>query len=661
MSLFKKAQSAVAHNSKIPQLGNSDLKSLQDLIHTEKAYVASNAKMAVETQNTADALRVWASGEGDDLEDVLPKVAFLYEHLSRAETRYNYYVSTMRLHLKSIRSREEKYAELKNRRRSLLSKIEGMERKLAKMGPENKDLAKVTSSLRELRSDMEVLNNEMAHEEAALGDYKRHTIAEALGLKSGGLMELAEKTIVIAESCRLLVEEIPLQPTMPGTQRAPYRNEARTNRLLQEAVRQLESIHFEPRESQLNVDRAQASPVSPMAAQPRHDGLDTGAGPDMSQTMLSTHPTVPSATPGVPAHGMQPLDDREQGSQGWVAPEMPPADTVSPPPGLPTVHESQHDAYEWEEPSRRYTNVASAPSQPDLYQYVPDATSNAVNDVIPSFPPVPPSAPDVPVDDTTEDRAYFEGIGSTKALQEAAARGGGFPTMDTYRHSQPEVSGLYMPEASQVRALSPSGLRPVGAGVPRSPSDTPAPPPPPPHAMAPEYGMPMSQSMPPSIPPPSMSQSHMFPPSMPPSHMPQPPMPPSHMPQPPMPPSHMPQPPMSHSHMPPPPQSYTPSYGAAPPYAPGPPGPQMDAPLGYGSVDAPAAGPAMLAPPTVSAPPEPSVLVTAPPPASTESSMPSALPSYLASEAPPVDSARPQPAMSSSGYMPYMPTANTLP
>jgi len=626
MSLFKRAQSAVAHNSKIPQLGNSDLKSLQELIHAEKAYVASNAKVAAETQNTADALRIWASGEGDDLEDVLPKVAFLYEHLSRAETRYNYYVSTMRLHLKSIRTREEKYAELKSRRRSLMSKIEGIERKLSKMGPENKDLAKMTSSLRELRSDMEVLNNEMAHEEASLGDYKRHTIAEALGLKSGGLMELAEKAIVIAESCRLLVEEIPLQPTRPGNQRAPYRNEARTNRLLQEAVRQLESIHFEPRESQLNVDRAQASPVSPMVTQSRPDGMEMGAVPDTSQQMLSANAAVPSATPGVPAHGMQPLDDREQGSQGWVAPEVPPAETGSAAPGLPTVHESVHDAYEWEEPSRRYGNVAPAPSQPDLHQYVPDAGVDAMNDVIPSFPPMPP-APEVPLEDATEDRAYFEGIGSTKALQEAAARGGGFPSMDSYSHGPLDMSGVYMPDAAQVRALSPSALRPVGPGVPSHPSDAPVP-----QHMAPEYGM-MPQSMPPSMPP-----AHPMPPSMPPAH----PMPPS------MSPAH----PMSPSMPPPQPM---PSYGAPPTYVPGPTGPPRDAPFVNGPVDAPAA-PAVLAPPV---PSEPSISVTAPP-TTNESSALSALPSNVVSE-PSMDSVRPQPAMPSSGYMSYLATtANTL-
>ena len=125
------------------------------------------------------------------MNDIIPKVALLQEYLGRAEQRYNYFVTTMRLHLKSVRSREESYLELKSRRRTLASKIEGVERRLSKMGPENKDLAKVTTSLREMRSDMDVLNNEALHEEAALGDYKRRTIVEALGLKSGGLMAVS--------------------------------------------------------------------------------------------------------------------------------------------------------------------------------------------------------------------------------------------------------------------------------------------------------------------------------------------------------------------------------------------------------------------------------------------------------------------------------------
>lgn len=71
---------------------------------------------------------------------------------------------------------------------------------------------------------MEVLRNEMEHEEAALGDFKRRTIVEALNLKSGGMMELGEKCIVIAETCRLLAEEVPMVATVPGKARQPYRS-----------------------------------------------------------------------------------------------------------------------------------------------------------------------------------------------------------------------------------------------------------------------------------------------------------------------------------------------------------------------------------------------------------------------------------------------------
>lgn len=414
MSLFRKAQSAVAHNSMIPSLGNNDLKLLQDLIHAEKSFVASNSKTATELKYTCDALRAWGSNEGDDLEDVIPKVALLFEHLSRAENRYNYYVSTMRLHLKSIRSREEKFAEFKTRRRALVSKIDGMERKLAKMGPENKDLAKVTSSLRELRSDMEVLNNEIAHEYATLGDYKRRAIVEALHLKSGGLMELAEKAIVIAESTRRLADEVPLTPTNPNESRAPYRNEARTNRVLSEAVRQLDNIRFEPHDAQVSVDPTEPSPLSPM---PTHSRCEL---PEVNEPAGAVEANGP--------HGAV-MQDTEHGSQGWVA--LPEAEVSAETPvpqetwgrshpiGLATVPEGTDGVDEVHEAEEeRVPEQVTMPSDPSYYGYqeqqladerdtsgmqrmLAESGLNYVSDAIPSFPPMPAQHPPPPAGPTS--------------------------------------------------------------------------------------------------------------------------------------------------------------------------------------------------------------------------------------------------------------------
>ena len=168
MSLLRKAQNKFAHNNSFPSLGNRDLKDLQELISTDKTFVAANNKAAAELQKNANAMRAWGSAEGDDFADVMPKIALLYENYARAQMRFNYFVSTMRLHLKSVRAREESFVELKNRRRALQNKIESVEKKLARMGPENRDLAKVTGSLKEMRSDMEVMRNEVISEDAAI-------------------------------------------------------------------------------------------------------------------------------------------------------------------------------------------------------------------------------------------------------------------------------------------------------------------------------------------------------------------------------------------------------------------------------------------------------------------------------------------------------------
>lgn len=159
-------------------------------------YASRNAKSAADFRKSNDTLKVWAEGEGEDLGDVLGKLSILLDHYVSAQTRFGSHLSTLRLHFKSIRTREEAFSDLKNRKRALGNRIESVEKKLAKMGPENKELMKTTASLKELRAEMESMRQEVTVEEAAIGDYKRRTAKEALGLKCGGLLEFAEKVTV---------------------------------------------------------------------------------------------------------------------------------------------------------------------------------------------------------------------------------------------------------------------------------------------------------------------------------------------------------------------------------------------------------------------------------------------------------------------------------
>ncbi|GAC94283.1 hypothetical protein PHSY_001854 [Pseudozyma hubeiensis SY62] len=246
MSFLKKAQQQVAHTSKLPSLGNQDLRQLQDVITSEKSFIQSNTRAAADFKKNAEAIKAWSAEEGADLNDVAGKVSLLYDHYAASQNRLNSHLATVRLHFKSIRTREEALANLKSRKRSLGADIEKVERKLAKMGPENKELMKVTAQLKEMRAEMQGLHIEVMNEDAAIGDFKRRTVKEALGIKSGALLEMAEKLTILAEVSKLMLDEIPLQPTRPGMPRAEYFGFAKTESLLQEATRSIADVGFNP-------------------------------------------------------------------------------------------------------------------------------------------------------------------------------------------------------------------------------------------------------------------------------------------------------------------------------------------------------------------------------------------------------------------------------
>ncbi|SNX87784.1 related to LSP1 - primary component of eisosomes [Melanopsichium pennsylvanicum] len=246
MSFLRKAQQHVAHTSKLPALGNQDLRQLQDVITSEKNFIQSNTKAANDFKKNAEAIKAWSAEQGADLNDVVGKVSLLYDHYAASQNRLNSHLTTVRLHFKSIRTREESLADLKSRKRSLGSDIERVERKLAKMGPENKELMKVTAQLKDMRGEMQGLHIEVKNEEAAIGDFKRRTAREALGIKSGALLEMAEKLTIVAEISKLMLEEIPLQHTQPGMPRAEYYGFAKTESLLQQATRCIADVAFTP-------------------------------------------------------------------------------------------------------------------------------------------------------------------------------------------------------------------------------------------------------------------------------------------------------------------------------------------------------------------------------------------------------------------------------
>lgn len=308
MAFFKKVQNNVAHTSKLPALGNQDRRNLQDLITSEKIFIQSNSRSATDFKKNSEALKTWCAEEGDDLNDVVGKISLLLDHYSASQNRLNSHLSNVRLHFKSIRTREETYADLKSRKRSLGSDIEKVERKLSKMGPENKELMKITSQLKDMRSEMESLRIEVMNEEAAIGDFKRRTVKDALGIKAGALLELAEKTTILSEASKSMLDELSLYPTTPGMPRAEYMSYAKTEALLHEATRNIADVAF--------------TPAGPSAGIPRF--ADRGDTTTASRDITHQYGADTDAYYDVPTH---PSTNDNQLDTGYTpAPNMPNAD-----------------------------------------------------------------------------------------------------------------------------------------------------------------------------------------------------------------------------------------------------------------------------------------------------------------------------------------------
>ncbi|GAA5950180.1 hypothetical protein JCM3765_004232 [Sporobolomyces pararoseus] len=229
-----------------PHVNLGDFKQLHEVLTSEKRIIDSTQKLSADQSRASNAIRDWGYAEGDDLGDVLAKVSQLFDYLASAELAYAEHSTQYRLKFKEIRTMEENLSSLRRSRDQQGGKIEAQERKVSKMKEEHKDLPAAKQRLRELRDEMVGLENSVMTEDTRLGDFKRSAMREGLSLKLGALLELSEKTTVIAELGKLMVDELPTQRTQPGAPRAHYDGYDRTNYLLQEAQRCLQGVTFNP-------------------------------------------------------------------------------------------------------------------------------------------------------------------------------------------------------------------------------------------------------------------------------------------------------------------------------------------------------------------------------------------------------------------------------
>ncbi|KAG1083399.1 hypothetical protein G6F42_022221 [Rhizopus arrhizus] len=160
----------------------------------------------------------------------------------------------------SIRDREEKLSDQREKKRSLQSRILN----LSKTSPKSPKLLEFQRELKSLAHD--TLESEMD-----LADFKRFALKEAFYLRFNALSEYAEKTALIAGFGKYLTDLIEIEPTPPTqTHRNPYKNGPEAAIIFADAVNALDnwkpSAEDERPTLANNVDNKKGkSPVSPVA------------------------------------------------------------------------------------------------------------------------------------------------------------------------------------------------------------------------------------------------------------------------------------------------------------------------------------------------------------------------------------------------------------
>ena len=146
--------------------------------------------------------------------------------------------------MKALRTKEEAFHDMRRRRKSLESKAEATQKKLSKMGIDNKNIRQQTDALMALREHIHGLDAEIENEEASLGDWKRVKAREWMGVLLGGLLECSEKGTVVARFGRAIIGHVSTEKTQPGFPRALYTGHSRVGPLVGEAERELNRISF---------------------------------------------------------------------------------------------------------------------------------------------------------------------------------------------------------------------------------------------------------------------------------------------------------------------------------------------------------------------------------------------------------------------------------
>ncbi|KAL9541812.1 hypothetical protein MBANPS3_008911 [Mucor bainieri] len=288
-------------------LQKQDTKALSLWIFQERNDLASMRTMAYERSETNKALKQWVKEEvdeeklenGRDLEDIVgDKLCRLFDKQHEIDQAYAAKYQQYRHAVKSIRDREEKLSDQREKKRSLQSRILN----LSKTSPKSPKLLEFQRELKSLAHD--TLESEMD-----LADFKRFALKEAFYLRFNALSEYAEKTALIAGFGKYLTDLIEIEPTPPTqTHRNPYKNGPEAAIIFADAVNALDNWKPSAEDERPTLannsvadNKKGKSPVSPIAETDATEASSSKVPPELpprrptQENIVVPTPTTPDA------------------------------------------------------------------------------------------------------------------------------------------------------------------------------------------------------------------------------------------------------------------------------------------------------------------------------------------------------------------------------
>ncbi|CAO3685794.1 unnamed protein product [Rhizopus stolonifer] len=205
-SIGKLKSNVQTHLAKNNPMQKQDTKSLSLWIFEERNDLASMRTLGYQRSETNKALKTWISedmtGENTkDLEDIVgDKLVRLLDKQVQIDQEYTRKYQQYRQAIKSIREREDKMSDVREKKRSLQSRIQTLTKSSAQ-----------SPKLSEFQKELRSLEHDTAESEIDLANFKRFALKEAFYLRLNAMHAHAEKTALIAGFGKYLVDLIEIE------------------------------------------------------------------------------------------------------------------------------------------------------------------------------------------------------------------------------------------------------------------------------------------------------------------------------------------------------------------------------------------------------------------------------------------------------------------